>query len=1292
MRLELGAPPEPSYIGRPMTLNAPTDVGQLIRELRYAEAMTQLDETDDSGPLALVRRARCLLGLERSGEAASLVRHLFEDDDRAARPAALLLKAKYYRQYTRWVDDGLCAALDAVGVVKREKLSADSLIADARVEAALLFGRKRCIGLAERAIDEALEVVPNHERALAARAGVRLDLDDRDGCEEALKQLLALDTIEARRLGCLNMARLRFASGSFAGAHQHLDELDPLPDGWLAPLRLRAQVLAAEHRWEDAAALYDRLVQLGDARRPGDGLEAASCWFRAGDWEKAADGYAVVANNAEEGSHAQRSAARMTHLLTQPRDEKASAARLKEFPSVEQLHNHCGPASCALYLRYFGKDASQTEIAALIKEKDAGTSVYKMRGYLEANGFTTRRIEADLPQLKRLIDQGVPIIIEESYSSSSHVAVAIGYDDVREVLEVQDPMSHSVRETPYEELDDLRDLSNHGALVGVPSGDEKRLDDASAAECDYITLVDRAWEALDQDRGEDGDKLVDAAIELHRAYELAWMYRFRRARVAAEKGEDGARVRMHQILGEINALWPDDEWPQQLSGQALWAERRIGEARIAFERAKERDDPDPYNWWMIARCEHRMGDSNAAYEALREALARHPAYTPACSYLGDLAYERDERTLAWLSNEVAREQEPHAFDHGIHGQLLARDGRVKEAMAAFKRALKLDADLDWVAREMAKLQGKRGKLNDARKTLEGLIKRRPKDAGHSIELADVLYRHNKLDACVKVCKRLVADHPKTAAGHAIMGAALARKGQTRAASRSARRALRLQPLYSWIYAQRGQLLLEHGKARPAIDAFSTALGMARNAENERGLGNALVAAGYPNDGLRYLRSAAVNGHADEDELRRVGKLFASTGTGGVDNFFREVGGERADDLRVMRAHVHCLVEQMWAPSTAQSVLARIAELAPNDPLSLCYVGGNMMDASLEAEVEGEKLLRKAVKRYRGGLFARRWLALHHDQRGAHTKVLKLLHHGKHSYLDATMRLSAHLINDDTAAAKKQIRAYRRANPDDALGVLRLEYQLASDRGRDDRALELAEKMSQEMHERDDDGRLDTWEKRRFTCMVRLGKLERAQRFAEAQATVGGSMGELAFDALREGALPLAVALAQRSLRLDDAEAYAVAVLAHEREMAGDLESCLEHWQRATELDPHWHACPEQTARVLLGCERFAEAAPLADEAVSGGHLCLWALGIRAQSRLLGGDIEGARADADRSWNVAGVRARRDRNHDIWGLRLALRNKRRKAAQAFERYLSKDPLVTPIDRARVERVMATLKLA
>src|SRR5262249_11219187 len=141
--------------------------------------------------------------------------------------------------------------------------------------------------------------------------------------------------------------------------------------------------------------------------------------------------------------------------------------------------------------------------------------------------------------------------------------LAVGYDDRREILEVQDPMTHEIRETPYEDLPRLREFSNHGALVAVPKDLVAKLDAAGGVECAYITKTDEAWTAHDQKRHEDADKLATEAIELHEAYEVAWVYRFVRARdgYLADRTDDNHMV-LAETINKILSLWPDDEWPQ----------------------------------------------------------------------------------------------------------------------------------------------------------------------------------------------------------------------------------------------------------------------------------------------------------------------------------------------------------------------------------------------------------------------------------------------------------------------------------------------------------------------------------------------------------------------------------------------------------------------------------------------------------------------------------------------------------------------------------------------------------
>ena len=84
-----------------------------------------------------------------------------------------------------------------------------------------------------------------------------------------------------------------------------------------------------------------------------------------------------------------------------------------------------------LFIRLYGFDFLHASAGArAIKLPNSGTPTYAMRRFLEKAGLEVRRIEAELPVLRKVIDLGLPLILEEEYSSSRHVAVAIGYPGV----------------------------------------------------------------------------------------------------------------------------------------------------------------------------------------------------------------------------------------------------------------------------------------------------------------------------------------------------------------------------------------------------------------------------------------------------------------------------------------------------------------------------------------------------------------------------------------------------------------------------------------------------------------------------------------------------------------------------------------------------------------------------------------------------------------------------------------------------------------------------------------------
>ena len=82
--------------------------------------------------------------------------------------------------------------------------------------------------------------------------------------------------------------------------------------------------------------------------------------------------------------------------------------------------NNCGPATLALYLRYYGWDGNQDIIAQVVKPVTEDRNVnpdeliYFVRthaGWLNAEF----RVGGDIQLLKQLLAAGFPVMIEESF-------------------------------------------------------------------------------------------------------------------------------------------------------------------------------------------------------------------------------------------------------------------------------------------------------------------------------------------------------------------------------------------------------------------------------------------------------------------------------------------------------------------------------------------------------------------------------------------------------------------------------------------------------------------------------------------------------------------------------------------------------------------------------------------------------------------------------------------------------------------------------------------------------------
>jgi len=132
--------------------------------------------------------------------------------------------------------------------------------------------------------------------------------------------------------------------------------------------------------------------------------------------------------------------------------------------------NNCGPASLAMYLRFYGWEGDQFDIANLLKPKreDRNVNVEELTYYARtrAGWLTTEfRVGGDINIIKRLVAAGIPVMIEEgTYLDSNywpdddqwagHYLLITSYDDNTQTFTVQDSFRNPDMTVSYDEVDE----------------------------------------------------------------------------------------------------------------------------------------------------------------------------------------------------------------------------------------------------------------------------------------------------------------------------------------------------------------------------------------------------------------------------------------------------------------------------------------------------------------------------------------------------------------------------------------------------------------------------------------------------------------------------------------------------------------------------------------------------------------------------------------------------------------------------------------------------------------------
>ena len=154
---------------------------------------------------------------------------------------------------------------------------------------------------------------------------------------------------------------------------------------------------------------------------------------------------------------------------------QAGAAYLAGVGWVAQTLNNCGPASVIAATSAYGIAFDQRELAKILKAKPTGyMTADVIDPFLRPYGLRAQRYkEGDIWHIKRLIDQGIPVIVLQyldRVGGIPHFRTVRGYDDAAQVIWFSDSMYGANSYLSYQDFDRLWNIYNREFIPIFPEG------------------------------------------------------------------------------------------------------------------------------------------------------------------------------------------------------------------------------------------------------------------------------------------------------------------------------------------------------------------------------------------------------------------------------------------------------------------------------------------------------------------------------------------------------------------------------------------------------------------------------------------------------------------------------------------------------------------------------------------------------------------------------------------------------------------------------------------------------
>jgi serine/threonine-protein kinase len=270
----------------------------------------------------------------------------------------------------------------------------------------------------------------------------------------------------------------------------------------------------------------------------------------------------------------------------------------------------------------------------------------------------------------------------------------------------------------------------------------------------------------------------------------------------------------------------------------------------------------PGDFWVNEKLGKALGDQKLPLleeevRYLTAAVALRPESGGAHYNLGHALSEQGKLDEAIAAYRRALDLDPKdAAAHINLGAALDKLGKLDEAMAAFRIALDLDPKHVLAHYNLGLVLSEQGKLDEAIAAYRRALDLDPKHAAAHTNLGNALARQGKLDEAIAALRQALALDPKDALAHYNLGHALSEQGKLDEAIAAYRRALDLDPKHARAHYNLGVVLSKQGKLGEAITAYRRALDLdPMDAVAHYNLGLALSKQGKPDEAIAAYRRA-----------------------------------------------------------------------------------------------------------------------------------------------------------------------------------------------------------------------------------------------------------------------------------------------------------------------------------------------------------------------------------------------------------------------------------------------------